>query len=236
MCIPTTPPVDRPDDAAARFLSLASHDLRGPLSTVRSYASLLRSPRFVLDDRVRAAVEVILRNVDRALGQWELLAEAWRLDIGGLGLDLRDEDLLPLIRASADAAATTAREHGIRLDVLLPASLPLARVDLDRVVLVLAGAWAHLLERTRPGGAAGLGARAEATDVALTFWDSGPPLNPEAERHVFDRQWQTLRGHELGTAFRMALAGALVQAHGGRAEVGSLNGRTLFHFRLPGLR
>ena len=54
--------------------------------------------------------------------------------------------------------------------------------------------------------------------------------------HAFDRQWQTLRAHELGTAFRMALAGALVQAHGGRTEVGSLNGRTLFDFRLPGVR
>ncbi|HEY1906077.1 MAG TPA: ATP-binding protein, partial [Myxococcaceae bacterium] len=70
----------------------------------------------------------------------------------------------------------------------------------------------------------------------LTFWDSGPPLTPEGEAHAFDRRWQALRGHELGSAFRMALGGALVQAHGGRAQVGSLSGRTLFQFLLPGAR
>ena len=46
------PPVDRkPDDNAVRFLSLASHDLRGPLAPVRTYAALLRSPLPALSAR-----------------------------------------------------------------------------------------------------------------------------------------------------------------------------------------
>ena len=92
------------DDSAVRFLSLASHELRGPLATVRTYAALLASPRFALEERVRAAVEVMLRNVDRALGSWELLVEAWRLDVEGLQLDLRDENLLPALRGSVELA------------------------------------------------------------------------------------------------------------------------------------
>lgn len=226
--------MDRPpDDSAVRFLSLASHDLRGPLATVRSYAALLASPRFSLDDRVRAAVEVMLRNADRALGSWELLVEAWRMDVDGLRLDLREEDLVPSLRASADSVASAARERSIRLEVSLPPTLPAVRVDLDRILLALSGAWSHVLARSRPGAAVGLSARASPDGCELTFWDSGPPLTPDAEAHTFDRRWQALHGHELGSAFRMALAGALVQAHGGRAQVGSLNGRTLFQFLLP---
>ena len=222
-----------PHDSAARFLSLASHELRGPLGTVRTYAALLASPRFALDERVRTAVEVMLRNVDRALGSWELLAEAWRLDVGGLRLDLREEDPLPILRASADSAATTARERSVRLEVSLPSSMPSVRVDLDRFQLALAGAWSHVLARSRSGASAGLTARTSPDGCELTFWDSGPPLTPEGEAHVFDRCEQALRGHELGSAFRMAMAGALVQAHGGRAQVGSLSGRTLFQLVLP---
>ncbi len=226
--------MERPvDETAVRFLSVASHDLRGPLGTVRSYASLLASPRFGVDDRVRAAVEVMLRNLDRALASWDLLAEAWRLDIDGLRLDLRDEDLLPLLRTSADSAAHGARERNVRLEVSLPSALPAVRIDPDRIALALAGAWAHVLDRSRPGGTAGLTAGTDPAGCALTFWDSGPPLTPEGEAHAFDRRWQTLRAHELGSPFRMALAGALVQAHGGRASVGSLSGRTLFQFVLP---
>ena len=226
--------MDRPpDDSAARFLSLASHELRGPLGTVRTYAALLASPRFALDERVHTAVEVMLRNVDRALASWDFLAEAWRLDVGGLRLDLRDEELLPLLRASADAVASTARERSVRLEVSLPTTLPAGRLDLDRIQLVLAGAWSHVLARSRSGASAGLTARAAPEGCELTFWDSGPPLTPEGEAHVFDRREQALRGHELGSAFRMAMAGALVQAHGGVARVGSLSGRTLFQLVLP---
>jgi two-component system, OmpR family, sensor kinase len=228
--------VDPPDDSSVRFLSLASHELRGPLATVRSYAALLASPRFALDAKVLASVQVMLRNVDRALESWELLAEAWRLDTDGLRLELRNEDLLPSLRASAETAASTARERTVRLEVALPPSLPPLHVDLDRIQLVLSGAWAHVLERSRPGAVAGLTARADGGGCELTFWDSGPPLTPEGEAHAFDRRWQALRGHELGPAFRMALGGALVQAHGGRAQVGSLSGRTLFQFLLPGAR
>ena len=225
--------VDRsPDDAAVRFLSLASHELRGPLGTVRTYASLLASPRFALDQRVRTSVEVMLRNVDRALDSWEFLAEAWRLDVSGLRLDLRDEDPLPSLRASAESAVTTARERSVRLEVSLPARLPSVRVDLDRLQLVFAGAWSHVLARSHSGAVAGLTARPAPDGCELTFWDSGPPLTPEGEAQVFDRRAQALRGHELGSAFRMAMAGALVQAHGGRAQVGSLSGRTLFQFVL----
>jgi len=222
----------RPDDTAARFLSLASHELRGALGTVRTYAALLVSPRFALDEKVRTAVEVMLRNVDRALASWELLAEAWRIDVDGLRLDLRDEDLVPSLRASADAAESAARERSVRLEVSLPQSLPAIPVDLDRLQLAFAGAWSHVLARSRSGAVAGLNARALPEGCELTFWDSGPPLTPEGEGQVFDRRAQALRSHELGSAFRMAMAGALVQAHGGRAQVGSLNGRTLFQLVL----
>jgi signal transduction histidine kinase len=222
----------RPDDSAARFLSLASHELRGPLGTVRTYAALLASPRFALDEKVRTAVEVMLRNVDRALASWEFLAEAWRLDVDGLHLDLRNEDLVPSLRASAGAAEGIARERSVRLEVAIPPALPAIPVDLDRLQLAFSGAWSHVLARTRSGAVAGLTARSSAEGCELTFWDSGPPLTPEGESQVFDRRAQALRGHELGSAFRMAMAGALVQAHGGRAQVGSLNSRTLFQFVL----
>jgi nitrogen-specific signal transduction histidine kinase len=104
-------------------------------------------------------------------------------------------------------------------------------VDLDRLHLALAGAWSHVLARSRSGASAGLTARASPDGCELTFWDSGPPLTGEA--HGFDRREQALRGHELGSAFRMAMVGGLVQAHGGRAQVGSLSDRTLFQLVLP---
>jgi signal transduction histidine kinase len=111
--------------------------------------------------------------------------------------------------------------------------MPSVRVDLDRLQLALASAWSHVLARGRSGASAGLTARASPDGCELTFWDSRPPLTPEGDAHVFDRREQALRGHELGSAIRMAMARAHVQAHGGRAQVGSLSGRTLFQFVLP---
>src|SRR4029450_10793728 len=137
----------------------------------------------------------MLRNVDRALGSWELLVEAWRLDVGGLQLDLRDENLLPALRASVDSALTAARAQSVRLEVSLPETLPSVRMDPDRIHLALSGAWSHVLARSHPGAAAGLTARASSDGCELTFWDSGPPLTPDVEAHGFDRRWAGLREH-----------------------------------------
>jgi signal transduction histidine kinase len=126
-----------------------------------------------------------------------------------------------------------ARERSLGLEVVLPATLAPVRVDPDRLQTLLGGTWAHVQERSHRGAPAGLTARDAPSGCSLTFWDTGPPLTPEDEARAFDRRWQALQGHELGSAFRMALSGALVEAHGGRATVGSLNGRTLFHFLLP---
>jgi two-component system, OmpR family, sensor kinase len=217
----------------ASFLSIAGHDIRGPLATVRSYAALLASPRFSLEERARSALGVMLRNVDRALTIWEQLAESWRADVGALQLDLREEALRPMLETSGEVARAEAGRKSLRLEVDLPKQMPRARVDADRLAMALAGAWALVLERSRSGAPAGLSARVEPGECLLTFWDVGPALTPEEETHIFDRGWQAVRARELGPGFRMALAGALMRAHGGRAWVGSLSGRTLFHFALP---
>jgi signal transduction histidine kinase len=222
-----------PQKTMVTFLSIAGHDIRGPLATVRSYAALLSSPRFSLEERARSALGVMLRNVDRALTIWEQLAESWRADVGALQLDLQEEALRPMLETSAEVARTEAGRKSIRLEVDLPKQIPRARVDADRMAMALGGAWALVLERSRSGAPAGLSARVERGECLLTFWDVGPALTPEEEVHAFDRGWQGVRAHELGPGFRMALAGALVGAHGGRAWVGSLSGRTLFHFALP---
>jgi two-component system, OmpR family, sensor kinase len=222
-----------PQKTMVTFLSIAGHDIRGPLATVRSYAALLTSPRFSLEVRARSGLGVMLRNVDRALAIWEQLAESWRADVGALQLDLREEAVRPMLETSAEVARAEARSKSIQLEVDLPKQMPRARVDADRLAMALAGAWALVLERSRSGAPAGLSARVERGECLLTFWDVGPALTLEEESHAFDRGWQAVRARELGPGFRMALAGALVQAHGGRAWVGSLSGRTLFHFALP---
>ena len=76
-------------------------------------------------------------------------------------------------------------------------------------------------------------ARAKADGVALPSGIRARPHTPEGQADPFDRRWQPMRGHELGSAFRITVARVLVQAHGGHARVESLNGRTLFQQRIP---
>jgi two-component system, OmpR family, sensor kinase len=54
--------------ARVRYLSLASHDLRGALANIRSYAGLLLGGRYTHEPRVQRGLETIRRNADRALG------------------------------------------------------------------------------------------------------------------------------------------------------------------------
>jgi hypothetical protein len=90
-----------------------------------------------------------------------------------------------------------------------------------------------VLARSRPGASAGLSARGSTERVRADVLGLGPSAHPGGRGPRLRPARAGLRGHELGSAFRMAMAGALVQAHGGRATVGSLSGRTLFQLVLP---
>ncbi len=123
-------------DAKDRFLSIASHELRSPITSLRATTSLLQiDPSAIRDDERRAVLlGRIQRQVDRLATLVERLLDSARLNAGELPLEYADGDLAALCLDAVDHARLTDREHPYRVEG--EAALP-GRWDPSRIEQVL---------------------------------------------------------------------------------------------------
>jgi two-component system OmpR family sensor kinase len=80
------------------------------------------------------------------------------------------------------------------------------------------------------------GNREQATEAIVDVADSGPGISPELLPHIFERfaRADTSRSRKAGsTGLGLAIVSAVVSAHGGRVEVNTRPGRTVFSVHLP---
>lgn len=155
--------------------------------------------------------------------------EAGRLSVRTKAVDLVEvfEEVISQIRWEAD-------EERVHLTVRVPPVLPTVEVDRDRIVQVMSNLIDNGLKFTPAGGQVTVAATPAPGGVSVTVSDTGPGIEPEFERHLFDRFW---KGHAAGTrgaGLGLAIVDGILRAHGTRIEVETEVGRgSAFSFTLP---
>ncbi len=197
-------------------LDIAAHDLRAPLTNIRSYAEVALARGGPLPPTARRALEVIVRNADRALALIQDGFDAWR---GEEGIDLVPSpfslgDLLAeaAIRPVADRLA----ERGIQLRLEVEPGLPDLRADRRRLARVLELLLDRAAGRAPEGSTIQAFARTEGRSQLFGVADQGAPP-PEGE--AFDLPASVVREHRLDSGLALPLARVVARAHGGDAEL-----------------
>lgn len=225
------------DLARARqdFLNQAAHELGGPLTPIVAQLRLLEAAG--PDDKTRARLAVVQRNVDRLRTLAQDLLDAARVESGRLALQPHAVDLADLARQAVAAHADLAREAGIALQAQAAGPVP-AYADAGRVGQVLDNLIANALRFTDRGGRVEVAARAEDGAGVLAVRDSGIGLAPEALARLFQAFTQVHDRAERnvgGTGLGLFISRGIAQASGGQLTAAS-PGRgqgTTFTLRLP---
>ena len=193
-----------------------AHDLRTPLSILRSELEGMQDGVIVLDDaalgRLHAEVLTLSALVS---GLRELsLAEG-----GGLPLKRQTILLEPFLADFTESFQTRAAEVGVTLTLGRISPQLSATFDPDQLERVLSNLLGNALRYAAPG-AVEIGAEATLSGVRIWVRDHGPGLPDDAER-LFERFYQgdasRTRGAagEKGSGLGLSIARAIVQAHGG---------------------
>lgn len=232
--------VARPEGAVAheaerraKVFSVASHDIRGPVANVRSYAALLLTGKYQLDDRARRAVEVVLRNADRALALLRSYFDAERSDLLPVPVEATPQDILPLLEAEAEKARAQAAERKVRFIADFPPSLPEVRVDAERFSHMLAAFLAHGLSRTPEHGTLRLQVAAERASLLVRVVDSGAPVPEQQQASLFDWRARAEADHRLSAGFELGLASKEAEAHSGGVRSFRSGEGVTFELTLP---
>jgi two-component system OmpR family sensor kinase len=209
--------LERTFDTQRRFTADASHELRSPLSRLRTEIEItLRRPRDVQD--YMATLRSCLDEVERLTMLVEELLMLARLDAGEergpvepMALNVLAEDA---VRRMASAARD--RQVEIVLDIVTRVA---ARVPPAPASLVLANLLDNAVKFSPPGGKVTVRVAADGADAVLSVADEGPGIADADLPFLFDRFYRgagARAGAVAGVGLGLALSQAIVRAYGGR--------------------
>jgi signal transduction histidine kinase len=226
------------DKLKNRFLGMATHDLRNPLTVIRGYLSLLINGTI---GPVAPKQEEILQRMNIASGTMlDLVNDI--LDISAIQsgqLELRQTEVAPrdyLCEVHAiNQVLAQAKSMELRLDI--PADLPTIHMDRHRMNQVMNNLIMNAIKFSYSDTTITLGAKTVDQGVAIWVADQGQGI-PEVEIPrlftEFGRVSVRPTGGEKSTGLGLAIVKRIVEAHGGRIWVESQVGRgSTFIFTLP---
>jgi len=206
-----------------QFTANASHELRTPVSVIRSTAELaLRRERDV--GEYRRALNEIEQEARGMTALTESLLTLARADAGS-GLPLGPVNLNALVEEVRSQNLSRADSRQIQLEVFAPSPpliLSANDVALRRLLFILID---NALKYTPVGGRVVVSTAVRDGFVTLSVRDSGPGIPPDALPHIFDRFY---RGDEAGNGdgvgLGLSIARSIARAHGSEIEVESRPG------------
>jgi signal transduction histidine kinase len=181
-------------------------------------------------------VELILESAFRLKTMVDNLLDTSRLEAGRFEVAKRPVNLRPLLLELAKSFGGVARLSGVEFLVDV-GELPLLQADPDRMVQVVGNLLSNAFKFTPPRGRVSLRAYATEEALALEVADTGPGIPEEDLPKLFQRfgRAENARARGVsGTGLGLYISKHIVEAHGGRIEVESEEGKgSLFRVILP---
>jgi two-component sensor histidine kinase len=218
------------------LLSVVSHDLRSPLTSVQGLLTLLSAGAFgVIPDKAReriASVESDLTRLTRLINE---LLDAEMLVSGKLVMRRQLIDVQELFDAAVGSLSGLALQQRVQLSVI-KSNLQLY-ADKDRLVRVLVNIVANAIKYSPKGATVVLSAEFNGDSVILKVKDSGRGIPTKFQKAIFERFQQVSEGdwsEKGGVGLGLAISKSIVEAHGGKIGVDSQKGAgSTFWVSLP---
>jgi signal transduction histidine kinase len=217
--------------AVGELASAVAHGIRNPLAGIRTSAEVARDELGEHDGDLRENLDDIIGEADRLETRVRTILDFTR----PLALEPVPGDLGGFLRRVAEGFGRRA-PAGVRVQVEVAPGLPAVAFDEKALGEVLETIAVNAVEAMRGSGTLLLRATLDArpdggSDAVVTVSDTGPGMEAEVQRRVFDLFYTTKRS---GTGVGLAMAKRLVERQGGVVTVESAPGAgATFRIRLP---
>jgi two-component system phosphate regulon sensor histidine kinase PhoR len=217
------------------FVSNISHELRTPLAGLKALVDTLRDG--ALEDPT--AAERFLNRMDvevDAVSQMvQELLQLSRLESGQAPLRMVPTPVSVLLVEPIERLRPQAERAQLEVNVVLPPLLPMALADAERVQQAVTNLVHNAIKFTPAGGSVTVSAKSEGDQVVVAVKDTGVGIAADDLPRIFERFFKADRARSGGgTGLGLAIAKHVVQGHGGRIWVKSVEEQgSTFYFSLP---
>jgi len=230
--------LERLHEIKNQFIGVAAHDLRNPLQVIDGYSKLLLDKRFGgLSPEQHKFISVIKKNSDFMLKLITDLLYISKIEAGKLQLELKETDLLALLKKNVELNNLLAEQKQISIQFGADADVPRLPVDAAKIEQVLNNLLSNAIKFSRPSTKVLVRAYRKEGEAVISVKDEGQGIpTDELDRLFIPFESLSVKstGGEESTGLGLAIVKRIVEGHRGKiwaqSEVGV--GST-FTFSLP---
>ena len=222
----------------ADFISMVSHELRSPLTSIKGSMGLLLSKAAgQLPPKAEGLLEIAHRNADRLVLIINDILDMEKISSGRLDFELETADLSELVAESLRANATAHQRFGLQIKCHGVDTPTYIETDANRIIQVLTNLMSNAAKFSKPGGTVEISVDKTPENVCVSVRDEGMGIAPEDQHKIFQRfadMANSDRATKGGTGLGLSICKAIVEGLGGTIDFVSKEGRgTTFTFTLP---
>jgi signal transduction histidine kinase len=226
------------NQAKSAFLNMVTHDLRTPLTSIRSFAEILSDNAEIDAEQRKEFLGIINSECLRLVRMLNDLLDFAKIEAGRMDWCIEDLDAAELLQSAVTSMSPMFAEKQVALELTLPEHAPRIAADRDRltqvIINLLSNAWKFAPENS---GRVHVRLDCEAHEARISVADNGPGIPAEKHDEVFEEFRQVVSAnttHPAGTGLGLAICRRIVDHLGGRIWVESAppDGAT-FSFTVP---
>ncbi len=224
-------------DIKSRFLSIVSHDLRSPLTSIRGYAQLLLLKEST-PEQIQRFLSIIVSQSDHLGGLISDLMDVASIEAGKLRIEKVPAVITDILSAVETRMLALTGPRKIRFETTIQkAEFPPVPLDKKRIDQVLTNLIGNAFKHTPPDGRVTVSLIRNPDHFRVDVTDTGEGIPPDALPHIFDEffQAEAHASKKDGLGLGLTIAREIVHAHGGEihAESPGVGQGARFWFTLP---
>jgi len=209
------------------FISMASHELRSPLTAIKGFLDLLKEKKNLnLDSESAHYLEVISISSDRLGHLVDDILDVSRLEGNRFPMEVSVFDPDPLIKQSVEESRSTAIQKGLALEYLAPAAPVMIKADVSRFKQVVVNLIGNALKYTDKGSVK-VSTAVKKDDFMVIVADTGIGISSEEQANLFQKFYRVKNDRTrdiIGTGLGLWITMETVKRMKGKITVESIEG------------
>ena len=210
------------DEAKSNFVSIASHQLRTPITGIKGYLSMFLEGDFGdLNDKQKKVLKENLDAVERMVKLIDIFLDISRIEADRVQLTKEPVQLERMIDSVTKELSQTAKDKKIKLKKEIKGKLPMVNVDRQKIRQVIMNLIDNALKYTEKGTIT-IRAEKEGGEIKVEVQDTGIGIPREEASRLFAKFVRAGGGAEVnqnGSGLGLFIIKGLIEAHGGRVGV-----------------
>ena len=225
------------DTQKDQFISIAAHELKTPLTSIKGFADLLMKENISSNQEIRKKyLSIIYNDTNRLGGLITNILELSKMDLGAMKFVIEEIEVDDLIKDVREQMDIIIRQKDLEPEYIIEENIPNISVDKDRIIQVISNLINNAVHYTDKGKIS-ISASRSQDYVQFGVSDTGTGIPKESFEKIFSRFYQVdspLTRKIGGSGLGLSICKGFVESMGGKIWFESEIGKgTSFYFTVP---